>query len=509
MKRVIKNNNKIIIGILIGVVLSVTTVNAVDAYIESNKVAYDNSKSNGSFKNVQESIDELYEKSGMHKEKWVDDTLNGADPVLKDPLIPVTIDNDGNVYYTNLNSEWYNYSERRWANAVILIDNPSNTNYGVGDKIEEDDIESYFVWIPRYQYQVWDLGKYTKAYTLGEITDKKDDVESSFWKVAGSNAKLVNIKFGDVSRAPKMTEPTTTDVYYTHPAFTLGDKNLNGIWVGKFETGYKDANSKETAQHNEIASDKIIIKPNVYSWRDITIKNMFMSAYEYKKGSSNHNETLNPHMMKNTEWGATVYLSHSEYGIGTEISLNNNEDFKTGYSATANADQRKYFGTPGSTSQNDLTQPFNTTVGYFASTTGNITGIYDMSGGAWEFLASCIENAPGDSAFTSDELNKYMNLGYIDRYASNSNLESFNNRILGDATGELGPFYHYIEGNGVPYSHNSWYGDYAFFPSSDFPWFGRGGNYRDGVSSGQFYFHDSNGNMQNDGSFRLTLSLST
>ncbi|MEG1142957.1 MAG: hypothetical protein RSE41_11055, partial [Clostridia bacterium] len=33
------------------------------------------------------------------------------------------------------------------------------------------------------------------------------------------------------------------------------------------------------------------------------------------------------------------------------------------------------------------TTAYNTAGGYLASTTGNISGIYDMSGGAWEYVA--------------------------------------------------------------------------------------------------------------------------
>ena len=40
MKRVIKDNYKFILGLILGLVISITTVYAVDAYIESNKVAY-------------------------------------------------------------------------------------------------------------------------------------------------------------------------------------------------------------------------------------------------------------------------------------------------------------------------------------------------------------------------------------------------------------------------------------------------------------------------------------
>ena len=35
--------------------------------------------------------------------------LTGTDPVLKDELIPVTIDNDGTVHKADINSKWYSY----------------------------------------------------------------------------------------------------------------------------------------------------------------------------------------------------------------------------------------------------------------------------------------------------------------------------------------------------------------------------------------------------------------
>ena len=35
-----------------------------------------------------------------------------------------------------------------------------------------------------------------------------------------------------------------------------------------------------------------------------------------------------------------------------------------------------------------MTNAYNTTGGVKASTTGNITGVYDMSGGAWEYTAA-------------------------------------------------------------------------------------------------------------------------
>ena len=57
----------------------------------------------------------LYFKTG-----YKDEILNGTDPVLKDELIPVTIESNGIVKKADLGSAWYSYEEKRWANAVIL-----------------------------------------------------------------------------------------------------------------------------------------------------------------------------------------------------------------------------------------------------------------------------------------------------------------------------------------------------------------------------------------------------
>ena len=88
---------------------------------------------------------------------------NFPEPDLgNDKLIPINLANDGTVTVANTEEEWYDYDNKEWANAIILIDSPSKI-YNVGDVVLEDDIESYFVWIPRYRYQIFDDGNYTEA----------------------------------------------------------------------------------------------------------------------------------------------------------------------------------------------------------------------------------------------------------------------------------------------------------------------------------------------------------
>ena len=42
---------------------------------------------------------------------YTEGILNGTDPVLEDPLIPVTIEADGTVKKADIGSEWYNYEK--------------------------------------------------------------------------------------------------------------------------------------------------------------------------------------------------------------------------------------------------------------------------------------------------------------------------------------------------------------------------------------------------------------
>ena len=410
------------------------------------------------------------EYKSIYKEK----ILNGADPVLKEKLIPVEISNNGEVRYADISKEWYKYENKRWANAVILNEGVS---YQEGDIITESDIESYFVWIPRYKYQIFDEGNYT-TYIESKPTE--------------SIAKEIQIEFE--TNEVEASIGSTKGEWLTHPAFTNFD--VNGIWVGKFETGYKGATSFSSAQVNTADSSKVIIKPNVYSWRNSTVSNIFKTAYNY-------NRELDSHMMKNTEWGALAYLSHSKYGINTEVRINNNSNFLTGYAATDETNQSSFPGVSGTDSTKTL--PYNTETGYKASTTGNITGVYDMSGGAWEYVAAYMPSSRDASGFTSAELNTYAK--YLDIYPSNSTITSYNNRILGDATGELGPFYFYADKDNINRYHNNWYGDFSDFVDSTYPWFSRGGVYDTGVLAGQFHFDRFIGGVYISFGSRLALTV--
>ena len=445
-------------------VLNVTCENGTTASWDNNTWSLTNITP-GDSKKIRCNIDfnKIYSES----------ILNGTDPVLSDNLVPVVLADDGTVTKADTNTEWYKYEDKKWANAVILSDNTQT--YNNGDIIPENNIESYFVWIPKYSYQIFNLGT-TDGYTSGKPTT--------------SNAKEIQIKFGTTNtndnNENECTTPMTSGAsgnckvgdYMTSPAFI--SMNTNGLWVAKFETTGSTTN--------------ITVKPNQTSLRNLNVKTMFETAYNYKRDNDSH-------MMKNTEWGAVAYLSHSKYGINTEVRINNNSSFITGYAATDLSDQSIFRGESGTASS--VTLPYNTSTGYKASTTGNITGIYDMSGGILEYMASFRSETYGSSGFTASTF-KIYDSKYYDEYNSSSSSATYSKRILGDATGEMGPFYYYQESNGSSYSHNSWYNDYIDFVSNLYSWFLRGGSYNSGIIGGLYHVNVYNG--ESGYGFRLVLT---
>ncbi len=439
-----------------------------EAYLKFGEyyVTYKNSNNEISYCSSKEGYLSNCSDKEIKELTYKESILNGADPVVEGDLLPVKINNDGKVIYADPTEEWYKYEDKKWANAVILKDKTKTYKYK--EEIPNSNIESYMVWIPRYRYKIFNLGNY-----------------DSLTNVDNSINKTIEIVFED--KYTKASKGTTVGSYLTHPAFTTF--NTNGIWVGKFETTG--------------TSSEITVKPSETSLRNLNVKTMFNLAYNY-------NRNLNSHMMKNTEWGSVTYLTYSKYGKNSKVRINNNLDYKTGYASvkeptcgwTGTNETCNKYGTDSS-----ITIAYNTTTGYLASTTGNITGIYDMSGGAQEYMASYMSGQVGESGFAESEINSKIK--YFDVYSSVSSVNSYKNRILGDATGELGPFGTLTStgSNGARDAYiNSFYSGESGFVDGPWPWFVRGGHIYFGAIAGPSYFGRLEGRARVDISFRLVFA---
>ena len=375
-------------------------------------------------------------------EDLVEDPTGANRPVLAEGMIPITYDGTNWVKadeYGNY-SNWYDYGNQKWANAV-MVTNDTRDKYmkaSLGTTIPENDILAYFVWIPRYKYKLFNA-----SYASGTSSQLIDVVFENGTSTTGT------VTCTYASNGAETCTNKSNGNYYTHPAFTFGDTELKGIWVGKFET----TGSKTTPT----------VKPGISSLTGITVSGMYSTGQLFRSTdylTTNGVSSADSHMMKNIEWGAVAYLKQSIYGLGiTDIGINSNSSYYTG-------------GGSGTSYKTNIGQ----------STTGNITGVYDMSGGAYEYVMGNYGKTKGSSGLTVSE----VPAEHIDIYSGTSVSASH----LGDALGETA----------------GWYSDSVNFVYSSSPWFNRGGGYSGGDNAGVFYFSYSSGGAITNSGFRVVLS---
>ena len=130
--------------------------------------------------------------------------------------------------------------------------------------------------------------------------------------------------------------------------------------------------------------------------------------------------------------------------------------------------------------------------GVGASTTGTIYGVYDMSGGAWEYVMANYNDMAGNSGF-SDSLT--LDSKYYNKYTSNNVSTACNgSECISHGLSET----------------RGWYSDAQTMVSEEYPWLLRGGYYDTG-GAGVFYFYayGYTGGVYSDGSFCLVMSVTS
>ena len=424
-------------------------------------------------------------------------------PDLVQGLIPVVYDESSSTWVkadsTNTNNSWYDYNNKLWANAVLVTSTNRNTyqNASAGTTITESDILAYYVWIPRYKYKVWNINKVVGTDSYNARTTGIDIVFESEKESTGTISCTYSYAASSANAgSPNESCTGSNGNYYTHPAFTFGNDNIRGFWIGKFElTG---------------SSSQLTILPSVTSLRNqalssfnTMIQNMQTSSNIY--GLSTSRTNTDSHMLTNYEWGAVAYLTNSKYGRCTDesctkVTINNCNTYVTGIGANSLSAS----GSP--TSCATAANKYNGTKGVLASTTGNITGVYDMSGGAFEYVMGNISSVttrytfyPSDSSFASSwyttDTAKYLTTYAYDR-TNYDNQKAYNRGKLGDATAET-----LLSTS----TSGGWYSDYAYFPYSNRAWFTRGGYYGSNSSAGMFNFNGISGDLNSGRSSRAAL----
>ena len=403
-------------------------------------------------------------------------------------------------------NNWYNYENKEWANAM--------TQDG-----------SMWVWIPRY------------AYKLDSSTQTAD---VKF--LVGTSNKWYDASTSEIKSLP--------EGYIVHPCFENGsetgknnsyengewDKELTGIWVAKFEAAYPTggnsapvkASSTSYSQtqvwtpaiENGTDADRNVSARNwldgVYGETQTAIKYPTFQGNSYSMNYINLNDANNvskamnesgniyglkaentdSHLMKNSEWGAIAYLCKSQYGLGSiDIEINSKSN--------NNNPTSTYAVTGGGNYQTNTNQ----------STTGNIYGVYDMSGGTWERTSSYIANGHDNLktygasvAYDGDNL-KTASTKYTTVYPSNesgiSNIDDASKENYGVNTKIYGDIVRETSTAGVGAS--GWYGDYSCFPAFGAPTFLRGGGLWHGSNAGVCAFTRHEGNGHYSVGFRTVL----
>ena len=413
---------------------------------------------------------------------------------LTSTAMEITSDQEGFSW-----NDWYSYvagdnstdsKTSKWANAKSTVDG------------------SYFVWIPRYEYKILS-GEHTS--TAGKI---------------------------DVQFINNNITTATKEGYKVHPAFStnlaLGgwDKEISGIWVAKYEMSMEQTtdngatwNNVKLKSGNTQLSDttRVVSKPNNYSWNYINISNCFDNSLNY---SSKQNTGANSHLMKNSEWGAIAYLTHSQYGRnGHEIGMNTyGPETKEGETTYYNEVTGYGSSGTGRTTEETIADDnrYDGKYGMNASTTGNLYGVYDISGGCWEYtsvLYSKYTNGNGNSLYAKTANGKYSLSVTDSQIPSNSSKYATIYPIDTTVEGNDGSIhFHYAKwkdiygdaiyetsnGNG---NNKSWFNDYA---DEDTAYLTeafclRGGYFWLVAGAGAFAFRDNSGGANDAYSYRLVL----
>ncbi|MCI6002002.1 MAG: hypothetical protein MRZ37_02480 [Tenericutes bacterium] len=405
------------------------------------------------------------------------------EPNLVKGMIPITYNEFKKVWEKADYSNWYDYENKKWANAVMVTDT-SRDNYmnaDAGALVKEEDILTYLVWIPRYRYKLFN---------------------TSFKEI---NPLEIEILF-ESKNYPK-SSGTKDGEWLTHPAFTFGDEELTGIWVGKFETTG--------------TSDMPTIKPNLVSLTNQDVASQFETSRKINYVLDSEIAKIDAHVAKNMEWGAINYLSHSKYGTcvdgvcknvrnnNVNTSSNSNGPSITGC-ASSNANGAMVVS---NTCNTDSSRPYNDNeYGVLASSTSSIYGVYDMAGGSWEIVMAVMKSEDGsniisgrndnkNSGYTGILFDKDRNISktfsgkslpdakYYDVYNYNINIDSVDKSHLGDATGET----------------VGWYGDFRNFLDNPKSWLMRGGLYNHEGLDGVFAYGGVDGRASILRSFRTVI----
>ncbi len=223
--------------------------------------------------------------------------VNGIALDTYDALVPVQVESDGSSTTSSSQSLSYaDYENKIWANAVLTTDATRDEylNAGAGTTVDNNDVQGYYVWIPRYKY-------YTNA-------DGSTTVEL------------------ESASTPKSTGSGANGEFLTHPAFTTeSGEEIEGFWVSKYLLSTADNSTQYELGHKKMLYS--LPGNNAYMYNDISYYDTYGTLFESEKtnfvdvanialSSYNYPQTV----ATDLETQAVDVLANSPYGIDNSVA---------------------------------------------------------------------------------------------------------------------------------------------------------------------------------------------
>ncbi len=350
---------------------------------------------------------------------------------------------------TNTCTDGSNVEAPRLGNALIPI---TLSNNGVAT-VADASIDKWYAYCAKLWANavlVKENGTKTRSYYKshpGETINSSDILAYYVWiprykytfKNANGNPETIDVAFENINVGKSTGSAKGINQYRTHPAFTFSGKEYAGVWIAKYEVSITSGNLNTCANESCAAADNIRFLPNTTSINKAKVSKLFYGIRSMQRsgnpfGLAATSANLDSHMIKNVEWGVAAYLSHSAYGGG---NVN--------------------------------------------STTGNITGIYDMNGKNWECVMGYLNGDKGTSGFSS-----MPNAKYFDAYTYDTNKFS-DSTYNTDGTKHKNVLLNYFCTNNQCLGHSlnetaGWYNGRIRILDHEFQWYERGGSHNGGVN---------------------------
>lgn len=356
------------------------------------------------------------------------DVSGANEPYMGDDLLftPVYYDYENttwrkaDVTNTDPDYQWYDYPHHLWANAVELKTVELDEQYynaPEGTAIPLSDISAFYVWIPRYKYKVWNINK---QIGVDSYNAENTGVDIKFEEGEQSTGSVIcNI----VDATKLETCSGSNGDYYTHPAFHVGERQLTGFWIPKFES-----------TNNDLIFPSYI--PDGTSSSKYSLIDYYGSFYDPTF------ETPNYWPMTSLAWGAIAYLSNSEYGTCADEPIDGDEENTVRVCTPASGQNQIPTATEGVYTTSMMTGDGDYLANVNESTTRNVYGIYDMNGVKGEYTMGI----QYDNTNTGINTNLFDTAGIVikDKFftpysygLTNNDQAAYSRSVLGDAMGEV------------------------------------------------------------------------